>query len=169
MALHHSTLLHITLPRLYFTLLDSTLLYHSSTSHYSTVDLLHSMWLNGGPGLHITLPWLHFNLLDSTLLYHGSTSFYLTLHYSIMALLHSTWLYIILQWLYFTLLNSTLLYHGYFTLLDSTLLYRGSTKFTLHDTTMSLLHSTLVYISLRWWLYFTLHYTNMALLHSTVL
>ena len=95
--LHHSTLglLHSTspqiiLPSLYFTLLDLTLLYHGS--------ILYSTWL------YITPPWLYFSLLDSTLLYHSSTSLYL-IHYSILALLHSTLLYITLAllhsaWLY---------------------------------------------------------------------
>jgi len=36
----------------------------------------------------------------------------MTLHYSIMVLLHSTLLYINLPWLYFILLYSTLIYHG---------------------------------------------------------
>jgi len=35
-----------------------------------------------------------FTLLDSTLLYQGSTSLYKTLHYTTMALLHSTRLYV---------------------------------------------------------------------------
>ena len=78
----------------YFTLIESTALYHSSTSlyltlHYSCMSLLHSTWL------YIILPWLYFSLLDSTLLLHVST-----------------WLYIILSWLYFSLLDSTLPYHG---------------------------------------------------------
>ena len=63
----HSTRLYIRLPWLYFTLLDSTLLYNGSTSiyytlYYSTMALLQS------PRLYITLPWLYFTLLDSTLL-----------------------------------------------------------------------------------------------------
>ena len=78
-----STLLCISLPRLYFTLymtlqwlhftvLDSTLFFHGSTSvyfalHYSTMDLLQCT------GLYITLPWLYFTLPDYLLLYHGST------------------------------------------------------------------------------------------------
>jgi len=85
MALLHSTRLYITLPWHYFILLDSTLLYHGSTSlywtlHYSTMAVLHST------RLYITLTWLYFTLhalpylyltvLDSTLLYHGSTSLY---------------------------------------------------------------------------------------------
>ena len=61
MALHY-TRLYITLPRLYFTLLDSALLYHGYTSlyytlHYSTKVLLHST-------------------IVSILVYHGSTSLY---------------------------------------------------------------------------------------------
>ena len=85
MALLHSTLLYISLPWVYFTLLYSTMaLLHSYllyiilpwlyfTLHYSTLLL-------------ITLPWLYFTLLDSRLLYRGSTL-----------------LYIILPWLYLTL------------------------------------------------------------------
>jgi len=61
MALLHSTKIYITLPWLYFTLLDSTFLYHGSTSLYR---------------LYITVPWLYFTLLDSTLLYHDCTSLY---------------------------------------------------------------------------------------------
>ena len=75
MDLHHSTRHYITLPWLYFTLLDSTLLHNESTSlyltlHYSTMALLHST------GLYIPLPWINFTLLDSTLLHHVSTSLY---------------------------------------------------------------------------------------------
>jgi len=48
MPLLHCTWLYITLPCLYFTLIDSTLLYHGSTSlylslQYSTIFLLHSL------------------------------------------------------------------------------------------------------------------------------
>ena len=104
-GLHYSTItqlhfpwFYITLPQIYFILLDSTLLYHSSTSlyftlQYHTIAQLHPTWL------YITLPWLHFTLLDTTLLYT-------------MALLHSTWHYITLPWLSFTLLDSTLIYRG---------------------------------------------------------
>jgi len=67
MALLHYIRLYITLPWVYFTLLESTLLYHDSTPLYSTMALLHC-----------------------TLLYHGSTPIYFTLHYSTMALLHFT-------------------------------------------------------------------------------
>ena len=38
LAIHHSYWLYITLLWLYFILLESTLLYHSSTSHYFTLD-----------------------------------------------------------------------------------------------------------------------------------
>jgi len=111
---------------------------------------------------YITVPWLYFTLLDSTLIYQGSTSLYVTLHFSTMDLLHSTWLYTTLPWLYFTLLDPTLLYHG------STSFY-----FTLHYCTKFLLHSTLLYIDLPW-LYFTLldsalHYQGFTLLDSRLL
>ena len=58
-------------------LLDSTSLYHGSTSlylflHHSNMALLHSTLL------HITPPWFYFTLLDSIVLYHGSTSLYVT-------------------------------------------------------------------------------------------
>jgi len=61
MALLHSTSLYITLKWLYFTLLDSTLIYHGSTSlsqtlHYSTIALPNSTWL------YITLPYFYFSL-----------------------------------------------------------------------------------------------------------
>ena len=82
---------YIPLPWLYFTLLDSTLLYHGSTSLY----------------------W--------TLHYSCSTSLYQTLYYPTMTLLHFILLYnvsisdyITPPWLYFTLYQSTM------TLLDST-------------------------------------------------
>ena len=151
MVILHSTWLYINLLELYFTLCNSTLLYHSSTSHYwtlhySTIVLLHSTWL------YNVLPWIYFALLDSTLLYHSSPLLYLNLHYStmalnfptltsflhhssaslylslcysIMALLHSTWLYIIPLWVYFTLLDSTLVCQSctslYMAMLDITL------------------------------------------------
>ena len=87
-------------------LLHSTLLYYGSTSPYLTLYItLHCLYFIQ---LDITLLWLYFTQLDSTLLYHGSTSLYLILHYSTIALLHSTWLYIILLWL--NPLHSTLLY-----------------------------------------------------------
>ena len=50
------------------------------------------------------------SLLDSTLHYHWYTSFYVTLHYSIMALLDSTWLYVTLRYSTMALLHSTRLY-----------------------------------------------------------
>ena len=91
---------------------------------------------------------------------------YLPLHYSTMALLHSTSLHMTLPWLYLTLLHSRWFYHGstwlytylyhdstwlYFTLpwlylilLGSTLLYHGSTSlyFTSHESSMALLVSS---------------------------
>ena len=77
-------------------LLDSTLLYHGSTSMYYT--LRHStMAVLDSTRIYITLPWLYVSLLDSTLLYYGSTSTYYTLHYSTMTVLHFTRLYIPLQ------------------------------------------------------------------------
>ena len=79
MALLHSTRLYKTLPLLYLTLLDSTYLYHGSTSFY-------------------------YSLHNSK---NGSTSLYFTLHYSTMAILKSTRLYIDLPWLYFTVLDYT--------------------------------------------------------------
>ena len=87
-----------------------------------------------------------------------STSLYLTVHYSNMALLHSTRICIILSLLYFTQLDSTLLHHG------STSLY-----FTLHYSTMALLHSTRLYITQSWlyYNYLILHNSTQAQLHST--
>ena len=152
MALLHSSWQHITLPWLYFTLLDSTFLYHISTSHYftlhySTVDLLHFTWLSGDLGLHINLPWIYFTLRDwvanwdYTLIYHGSTSIYLTSHFSTMALLDTTWLYRGSTSLYVTIHDMN--YHGstslYFTLHFSTMPLHDST-FHYHDST----HSTLL-------------------------
>jgi len=128
--------------------------------------LLHSTWF------YITLQQLYFTPLDSTAFYHRSISLYLTLHYPIrvlhystmalfhstilpstIVLLHSTWLYITLHWLYFTLLYTTL--PGiWFTLLYSTLLYHGSTS----------LYFTLLYQQL----YFT-QVDSTAFYHSTIL
>ena len=105
--------------------------------------------------LYIILLWLYFTPLDSTLIYYGSTSMYLTLHYSTLALLHTTLFHIILLWMYFTLLDSALLYIG------STSFY-----FTPHNSTMAVLHSTLFYYSSTS-LYLNLYYSTEALLHST--
>ena len=77
MALVHSTLFYITLPWLYFTLLDYTLLYLGSSLIYFTLfwfyfTLLYStIFYNGSPSLYFTLHWLYFTLLYSILLYHG--------------------------------------------------------------------------------------------------
>jgi len=75
MALLHSSTLYITLPWLYFTVLDSTLHYHDSPSlywilHFSTNALLHST------RLYITLPWCYFNLHCSTMALHDTTFLY---------------------------------------------------------------------------------------------
>ena len=170
MALLHSTLHHITLPRLYFTLLDSTLLYHNSTSHYLSL---------------ITLPWIYFIPLDSTLLYSVSTSLYSTLHYSTIA----TSLYLTLRYTTPALINSLnmILPCLFFTLPYSTFFYNGSTSlytsfymtlpciyFTLHFFTMapfhsSLLNSTSLYIT-PWStsLNLTLHYSTMVQLHPII-
>ena len=118
----HSTRLYILLPWLYFSLLDSTLLHHGSTSLYwtlnhSTAALLHST------RLFVTLPWLYFTLHCSsmtlhltTLLYEGLTSLYFDIN---------------LPWLSFTILVSTSHLNA------STSLY-----LTLHHSPMALLHST---------------------------
>ena len=151
LALLHSTWLYVTLPWLYFTLLDCTLLYHCSTSLYlhllySTMVPLDSTLVFQGythcSWLYFNLQWFHVTLLDSKLHYIGSASLYFIPHDSIMVYftlpymaqaLHSTWFYVSLLWLYFTQLDFTLLWL-YFTTLDSTLLYHCSTSLylTLH-------------------------------------
>ena len=134
MTLLHSTRLDIRVLSLYFTIIDYTLLFPASTSHYynlycSTMALLHST------RLYITIPRFYFTLLDSTVLYLGSTS----IHYT---LLDSTFLYhgSILHYSTMALRHTTLPYQG------STSLYidlpRISTYLTLHNSTMALLHST---------------------------
>ena len=168
MALLHCTWFYITLPWLYFTLLHSILLYNGSTSPYFN---LHYSIYHG-------FTWLHLTILDTTVALHSilftlhySTVALLhsTLHFSTMALLHATWHYITLPWLYFTVHYSTLLYHGsislYFTLLHFTLVYHGSTQ---HYTTMDLHHSPFLYINSTW-LYITLPWLYFILLDSTVL
>ena len=161
MTLHHSniallrpTRLYITLSWFYFTLLDSVLIKHGSTLlhlslHNSTMPLLYSTWL---------IPWLN--------------ALYLSLHISNMALLNSISLYITQAWLYF---HSTRLYINRpwinFTLLDSTYIYHGSTSLysTLHNSSMTLLHSTdsTLHYHGSTSLYLTLYNSTMALLHST--
>ena len=138
---------------------------------------------SGTTSLYLTLqnlPLFYFILLVSTLLYHVFTSLYVILHYSSMALLHSTWLYVSLPLLYFTLDSILTVPWLHFTPLDTTLLYLIvllSTKIciTLFD-----------YIILPW-LYFaldisttfqayhsstslcvTLHYSTTAIFHSTI-
>ena len=124
------------------TLLDSTLFYHCCTSFYSTL-YYSTIALPQSSSLYITLPWLYFSLLDSTLLYHVSTSSsslyitltqlyfillhstivllsILTIHCSIIALLHSS-LYVILLRLIVTLhYYFNVLLHSTLPLLDST-------------------------------------------------
>ena len=92
MALLHSTSFYydsaslhftqLTLPWLYFTVLDSTLLY--------AMALLHS----SSP--YSTLHLINFTLFHSTLLYHGSTALQVTLHDITLALLNSISPHIIL-------------------------------------------------------------------------
>ena len=136
---------YITLLWLYFTLLDSTLLYHGSTSlldsiltvpslHFTPLDstLLYLIALLSTKicitllgRLYIILPWLYFALHISTAFqaYHSSISLCVTLHYSTMAIFHST----------ITQLDSTLLFNGsislYLTLLLSTMALFHSTAF----------------------------------------
>ena len=89
-------------------------------------------------------------LLHSTSLYMApldSTRLYLTLPWHYFTLYSS--LYITLPWLYFTQLYSTYLYHG-----------STSRYFSLHYSTMALLHCTLLYLTLPW-LYFTLLYSTL--------
>ena len=93
-------------------------------------------------------------------------SLHLTLHYSTLAPLQSTWVNTALLWLYFTLLHSTSLHTVlpwfYFTLLDSILVYIGSTSlyFPPHNSQcMALLYSTWFYITLHW-LYITPLHSN---------
>ena len=150
MALLHYIWLYITLPWLYFTLLDSTLHYHGSTSLYVTLRYT-TMALLDSTSLYIIVPWLIFTLLDSPLLYHGSTSLY-------------TSLYCILPWLYITLLDVyTLHFNG------STSLYTAfyhSLYLDPHYSTIVLLRSTALYhSSTSLHMYLTLHYSNNALLH----
>ena len=95
------------------------------------------------------------------------TLYHMALHYSTMALLHSTSLCISLPLFYFSLLHSTMaLFHtirlGVTTiLLYSTLLYHSSASFylTLHYSTLALLQSTWLYISLTLLYFFLLHST----------
>ena len=208
MALLHSPSLHIILPRLYLTLLDSIhysiprlffTLYNSTAFWSSTIPLLDSTLLY--PGHYFTLldptafhhsstssllyhVRLYFPLLHSTLLWQGSTWHYITLtglfftlyitllpsmmapvhstwlycpyhgstlHYSNMVLLYCNWIYITLPWLYFTLLNST-----------------ASAMAVFHFTWLyitALLHFTWLSFALTW-LYCTL-YITLPLLYLT--
>ena len=166
MAVPSCTCLYITVLWIYFTVLNSTLLYYWSTSfcltlHYFTMVLLHSTWFYVTLArLYFTLPWLYFTLLDSTLLYYSSTSLYLTLHHTLMALVPSTVLLIgstSLQVILpgFCMTHSTFLHHlipqySTMALIYVPLLYYGSTSFclTLHYSTMALLHCIWFYITI---------------------
>ena len=77
---------YITLPWIYFNLLDSSLLNHKL--YFTLLDS--TLLYYASISLYIILQWLYFNLLHSTLLYHGFTSLYITL-----------------PWLYFDLLDPT--------------------------------------------------------------
>ena len=153
---YHGSISHyISLPLLYFTLCDTILVYHCSTSLYQTqywgpIALLHST------RLYVTLAWLYFTLQDS--IHYSTVALIITLldlHYCTMAQPQCTRLYITLPWLYFTLLDSILLQYGY------TSLYQ-----ILHYCTMALLNFTSLYYGSTS-LYQTLHYSTIALLHST--
>ena len=91
--------------------------------------------------LYITLLWFCLNL------HYSSTSLHWTLHYTTMALLHSTGLCINVLWLYFTTPDYTLLYYG-----------STSLHLTIHYSTMALLHSTLA----------LLHSTSLHMHNSTL-
>ena len=180
-TLLHSIWPYITLPWIYFSLLDSTstldLLHSTSlylTVHHSTNSLLLStLHYCTMALLHFTrhycfLQLAHFTPHDSTLT--TFPSLYFTLHYSTMvelhytwlyvttmALLHSTWYCITLSWLYPSLyvLDSTLFYHSsilYTTWLYITLLH-STWLYVKSVSTMPLLLSTWLYCLLPW-LYF---------------
>ena len=125
MALLYSISLYCILPRLYFTLLDSTFLYHDSTSLYLTLHFSTKLTLLHSTSFYCFLPWVYWTLSDYTFFYITVSWLYFTLfdsicsiHYSTTVLLHSiffyhgstslyTWLYCflphcILPWLYFT-------------------------------------------------------------------
>ena len=139
---------------LYFTVRDSTKLYHalclalldsySTPLHCLPVTQLGSPWsVLDSTTLYHAAAWLYLILLYSTTLYRGSTWPHLTLLHPTMALLSSTcillnlpwlyladstWLYYTLPCLYLTLLDSThTLPRHYLALLDSTRLYYSST------------------------------------------
>ena len=110
-ALLHSIWPYITLPWIYFSLLDSTSFYIGSTSLYFTLFDCTSLY---------QLPTSFY----FTLLYHGSTSLYSTLLPSTIGPLHSTWLYI--SYFPIALLQSTLLNHGWTSLYMTVRSYHGS-------------------------------------------
>ena len=124
MTLHYSTIdllqfawLDFLLHWIYFTLLDSIILYNT---------LLDSIILYHGSTS------LYLDLLPSTMaILHSTNSLLLSsLHYCTMALLHFTQRYCLLQLVHFTLHDSALATFPslYFTLVDSTLLNHGWTS-----------------------------------------
>ena len=138
MALFHSTWHFFILPWLYFTLLDSTLIYYGcpETLH---LTLLLLPWLYHGCSSVLALAhstWLTMVPLNCTSLYFTIPRINLTLRLpflSTMTLLHSKWLYMTLQWDYFNLLHcSTLHYYG------------ATSHLNYHYSTMVLHHFTWV-------------------------
>ena len=130
MALLHSTRVYIALPWHYFSLLDSTVFYHSSTLLYLTL-------------CQYTMAPLYLTLHHSSMPIY--TSLYLNLQHFTVALLHSTCMTLHYSpWLYFTVLDSTSLQWFYFTLLHSTLRYLGyiALYLTLLHSIVALLHFT---------------------------
>ena len=103
----NSTQFYITVPWFYFTLLDSVLVYYCYTGYFILLDT--NVFYHSSTSLYI---------LNCTLICHWYSSFYLTVHYSIIALLDSNWLYIIVTWIYFTYITVSWLY---FTVLDCAL------------------------------------------------
>ena len=63
-------------------------------SHKYPIPISQLCLVNTDVPAGVGAPPLDTTLLDSTLLYHSPTSLYYTLHYSTMALLHSTRLYV---------------------------------------------------------------------------
>ena len=138
MALLYSISLYCILPRLYFTLLDSTFLYHDSTSLYLTLHFSTELALLHSTSFYCFLPWVYWTLPDYTFFYITVSWLYFTLFA----------LYIILPQFYFTLFSSTMaLLHS---ILDSTAFYHAAFY---HGCPSLYL---ILYIPLPLWLYFTL-------------
>ena len=163
MALLHSTLLNHGSTSLYFTLLYQQLYFTQRALLPSTIALLHYTWpYIHLPGIYFTLHYSTMAPLCCTLLYITRpwlyTSFYFTLLYHGSTSLYFTLLY---QQLYFTQVDSIAFYHS--TTLDPTVTCQVSSYFTLHYSTMALLYSTLLYIP---WIYIILPWLYFVLLHS---